>query len=126
MLKPGLQSSIAGHGKFASSLDISPRASGSSASTGAIISYGRKQNADRRDQREANADGFHTPEQWLARVVFFGWRCKYCGIQLQEETLTKDHQIALVNGGSEWASNLVPSCKPCNSWKGARRIKVLT
>jgi 5-methylcytosine-specific restriction endonuclease McrA len=62
----------------------------------------------------------------LARIAFYGWRCRYCGVDLNMKTVTKDHQIPLAHSGSEWASNLVPSCKPCNSWKGARSVKVLS
>jgi 5-methylcytosine-specific restriction endonuclease McrA len=34
--------------------------------------------------------------------------------------VTKDHQIALTKGGSEWPSNLVPACRQCNSLKNTR------
>lgn len=76
-----------------------------------------------RASRRARADGFHTEQQWMARVEFFGWRCLYCGAELIPETLTKDHQIAIAKGGTEWPSNLVPSCQPCNSWKGTRKVR---
>lgn len=77
-----------------------------------------------RASRMAAIDGFHTPEQWLSRIVFYGWRCCYCGVELNEQTITKDHRIAVVNSGTDWPSNLVPACKPCNSWKGDRKVRV--
>lgn len=80
--------------------------------------------AELRASRMAQAKGFHTFEQWIARVEFYGWRCRYCGIALNHSTLTKDHQIAISKGGSDWASNLVPACKSCNSWKHDRLVRV--
>src|ERR1700689_26743 len=64
--------------------------------------------------------GWHSAEQWLARVVFYGWRCLYCNVELSFDTLTKDHRIPVSRGGMDWPSNLVPACQSCNSWKGAR------
>ncbi len=65
--------------------------------------------------------GSHTIAQWLARVAFYGWRCVYCGLKLSQKTLTKDHRIPLSKGGTEFASNLVPACRSCNSSKGNRK-----
>ncbi len=67
--------------------------------------------------------GSHTVEQWLARVRFYGWRCVYCGKKLDQKTLTKDHRIPLSKGGSEFASNLVPACRQCNSKKHVKHPK---
>lgn len=89
-------------------------------------SYGAIEARRRRENRIARADGYHTQAQWLARVDFYGWKCRYCDCPLTIETLTKDHQIAIANNGSEWASNLVPACKSCNSWKGARPIRLVS
>jgi hypothetical protein len=74
--------------------------------------------------RLKNAAGIHTQEQWIQRVEYFGWRCRYCHIELHRSTLTKDHQIPISDHSTEWASNLVPACKSCNSSKGARRWRV--
>lgn len=69
---------------------------------------------------QAGARGSHTFDQWIARVVLFGWKCRYCHSSLSPATVTKDHQIALTKGGSEWPSNLVPACRRCNSLKNTR------
>ena len=71
----------------------------------------------RREARKAGAKGDHTVEQWLARVTYHGWRCRWCGCELTSKTLTKDHIIALSRGGSNFASNLAPACLSCNSAK---------
>lgn len=44
--------------------------------------------------------------------------CVYCG--LKTSRLTLDHYTPIAGGGLHTASNLVPSCKPCNSSKGAQ------
>lgn len=75
----------------------------------------------RRRARKNAAQGTCTPEQWMARVEFYGWKCFYCNRGLNEKTLTMDHRIALANGGSNWPSNLVPACLRCNSSKSHRK-----
>lgn len=67
--------------------------------------------------RTLAAPGHHTVEQWIARVEYHGWRCFYCKCELTTDNLTMDHAIALNRGGTNWASNLVPACKCCNSGK---------
>jgi len=67
--------------------------------------------------RRQKADGEHTLTAWLDKVAFHGWRCHYCHSELVPSTVTKDHVIPLSRGGSDWASNLVPSCRSCNSRK---------
>lgn len=74
-----------------------------------------------RRARMAGAKGNHTYSQWMMRVAFFGWKCRYCGAGLSSVTLTKDHQIPISRGGSEWPSNLVPACRSCNSAKGTKK-----
>lgn len=44
--------------------------------------------------------------------------CVYCGLKTAK--LTLDHYTPIAKGGLHTASNLVPSCKPCNSSKGAK------
>ena len=50
--------------------------------------------------------------------------CFYCGKKLQlrkrnaKDYMTKDHLNPKANGGSNYISNLVPSCKSCNTLKG--------
>jgi len=71
----------------------------------------------KRRAREINAPGFFTSEDWMQKVEYYGWRCVYCNIELTSDTLTLDHVKPLSKGGSNWVSNLVPSCSPCNRKK---------
>ena len=74
--------------------------------------------------RRAQAKGFHTAAQWLDRVHYFGWRCRYCHTDLNDATLTKDHTIALFCGGTNWPANLVPACAACNYKKKTRPYRL--
>jgi 5-methylcytosine-specific restriction endonuclease McrA len=69
--------------------------------------------------RKARAKGTCTAEQWYARVSYFGWRCRFCKVVLNLETLTMDHAIPLSRNGTGWSSNLGPACVLCNGrkWK---------
>jgi 5-methylcytosine-specific restriction endonuclease McrA len=69
-------------------------------------------NAARR-VRELGAKGSHTPQQWEARCEYYGNKCVDCG----SPDITKDHRVPLSKGGTDWASNLIPRCKSCNSRK---------
>lgn len=73
-----------------------------------------------RRARLANAPGTFTFEEWMAKVAYHGWRCFYCRIKLTLATLTMDHRKPLSKGGSNWLSNMVPACKPCNCRKWAK------
>jgi|SRR6266850_5562453 len=72
--------------------------------------------------RKCKAHGRHTLEQWMSRVEFYGWRCAYCPKILTLNTLTKDHVVPLIRGGSNWASNLVPACRSCNASKHDKKL----
>lgn len=71
--------------------------------------------------RTLMARGNHTLAEWLARVKRFGWLCYYCRRRLNSRTLTKDHRAPISKGGTDFARNLVPACKSCNSGKQNRR-----
>lgn len=77
-------------------------------------------NDNRYRARIQGAPGQHTTDQWLARVDYHGWRCRYCQQPLTDASLVKEHAIPLSRGGSNWPGNLVPSCKSCNSQKNNR------
>jgi len=45
--------------------------------------------------------------------------CFYCGKTFPPEETSVDHKIPLSLGGNDTLENLVCSCVPCNSQKGA-------
>lgn len=49
-----------------------------------------------------------------------GHMCMYCGTQLPDHQLTRDHVIPLYQGGKNRWTNLVAACKSCNARKGGR------
>ena len=69
-----------------------------------------------RRARELAAPGSHTLAEWRAKVLEYEGRCAYCG---ESRPLTRDHILPLSRGGSDFISNVVPACKPCNSRKGS-------
>lgn len=73
-----------------------------------------------RSRRRAKAPGKHSKAQWMARVEYHGWRCRWCRCALNAKTLRKDHVIPVSRGGAHWPSNLVPACHACNSSKNNR------
>lgn len=71
---------------------------------------------DRRRARIAGAPlNDLTKEQWDFIKDLYNGKCAYCGIKPKK--ITKDHIIPLARGGSHTATNIVPSCQPCNNKK---------
>lgn len=73
----------------------------------------------RRRVLKMNCKGVCTPEQLKDRVDFYGRKCAYC---VSGKFESVDHVIPLVDGGTNWPSNLRPSCRKCNSMKGRRSL----
>lgn len=74
-----------------------------------------------RRARKQEATGSHTTVEWRSILKAHGYRCTYCGTkQSLTVRLTRDHYIPLSKGGSNFASNIVPACRPCNGAKHAR------
>lgn len=89
----------------------------------------RKANPDKtkharkiREYRLRGASGSHTEQEWQDLKRRHSSSCLRCGRQEPEITLTRDHVIPIVNGGSNYISNIQPLCFSCNSSKGARMI----
>lgn len=72
-----------------------------------------------RRAKELNAPGSCTQEQLKARMAYFGNKCIYCGGPFEEV----DHLIPISRGGSNWPSNLAPSCTKCNREKWTKTYK---
>jgi 5-methylcytosine-specific restriction endonuclease McrA len=67
--------------------------------------------------RRKNAAGSFTSEQWIARLEYHENCCYYCGASGKMEI---EHRIPLSRGGTNWPSNLVPACGPCNRRKSSK------
>lgn len=56
---------------------------------------------------------------WRDAMLHFKGACAYCGtVPTRHKKLTKDHVLAVNNGGKTTRDNIVPSCRSCNSSKG--------
>ena len=55
---------------------------------------------------------------WWKQQVGPG-RCHHCGGKFAKELLTMDHVVPVARGGKSTKKNCVPSCKSCNTEKGA-------
>lgn len=49
--------------------------------------------------------------------------CAYCGTPLTEETMTIDHIVPKVQGGTKALTNCYAACKRCNSLKSNKSLK---
>lgn len=49
-----------------------------------------------------------------------GWKCQYCGIKVNGQTMTMDHVVPRSQGGITRWSNIVAACSPCNAKKDNR------
>jgi len=85
----------------------------------------------RRDIRLWSAREFHgrhTEKQWRAMVREFNGRCVRC--ERVGGYISKDHIIAVAQGGMDTIDNLQPLCRKCNltkgtettDWKAYRRV----
>lgn len=75
--------------------------------------------------RELGAEGYLTQED--VNEVLSGADCFYCGVTQPEpqqgagprwDCFGIDHQVSMLNGGTNWPDNIVASCQSCNSSKG--------
>lgn len=82
-----------------------------------------KEDKRKRRNRELNAEGFHTNEQWENLKKRYKYTCLCCKKQEPEIKLTEDHIIPLSRGGSDYIKNIQPLCQSCNSRKHTKTIK---
>lgn len=85
--------------------------------------------AETHHNRSSRSRGIRTrwirPERRLAIYLRDGFRCAHCLRDLRRElawSITLDHIVTRVRGGSNRSDNLVTSCRRCNS---ARQGRVL-
>jgi len=61
-------------------------------------------------------NGF-TAQQWQAIQERFNGKCAYCGATLEESC--QDHFVPLSRNGQHIVTNVLPSCRRCNSSKNS-------
>lgn len=59
-------------------------------------------------------------DDWLLKLDYYGWRCRYCRCDLSRSGVVVDHAIPVSRGGTNALSNLMPSCKRCNARKNSK------
>lgn len=79
----------------------------------------------RRKVRLRQNGGFHSRGEWENLKAQFNWTCPSCRKSEPEISLTKDHIIAVIHGGTDNIENIQPLCKPCNSRKHSKDIRYL-
>lgn len=78
-----------------------------------------RKNEHRRRNRKFQAQGFHTDKEWEQLKAFYDYLCLCCRRREPDIVLTRDHVIPLVQGGTDWITNIQPLCSSCNSSKGS-------
>lgn len=73
----------------------------------------------RRARKKGNG-GEYTADEWKALCQQYNNCCLACN--RDDVTLTVDHVIPLIRGGSNDISNIQPLCKSCNSKKNTKII----
>lgn len=76
--------------------------------------------AQRRRARQRKAEGTFGIEDIERILRLQDERCFYCN---EESPMTVDHVVPLVRGGSNWPTNIVMACHPCNASKGDKLVE---
>ena len=73
------------------------------------------------------AGGSFTHQEWIDLKKEFDFQCLDCGQQepfldQKRQSLTRDHVIPLVKGGTNFISNIQPLCLKCNDKKHDKTV----
>lgn len=75
-----------------------------------------------RRERLLKNGGVHSTGEWEALKARHNYTCKNCGKAEPAIKLTRDHIIAVSQGGSDNIENIQPLCVSCNSRKGTTSL----
>ncbi len=70
----------------------------------------------KRYAEEKGAEGYYTARDVLDIFELQDGLCYYCHREL-DNTFQVDHYIPITRGGSNWPTNIVAACRPCNQAK---------
>lgn len=70
-------------------------------------------------KRERDTARLLRKSSWWKAKIHVAPQCYYCKVPLTPEEVTMDHILPLAQGGKSTKGNVVISCKPCNTKKGA-------
>lgn len=76
----------------------------------------------RKSLKKSNG-GYHTFAEWETLKAQYNWTCPACKRSEPDISLTVDHIIPLIKGGSSNIENIQPLCHHCNSKKHTKTIK---
>jgi 5-methylcytosine-specific restriction endonuclease McrA len=74
----------------------------------------------RRKEREEQAEGSFTKEEFLLKCEERGYKCHYCNEIFPPFRLVPEHLTPLCRGGKNSIDNIEPSCYRCNIQKGRK------
>lgn len=75
-----------------------------------------------RNSKNRGATGNTTVSLLEQKMSYYGFRCRYCGIDLDVKNRSLDHAIPLSRGGTNWTSNFIPCCRTCNFRKRGKKF----
>lgn len=76
-----------------------------------------------RNKRIVDNGGHHSNKEWESLKNKYGFTCPSCLRKEPEIKLTRDHIVALIQGGTNDIKNIQPLCQNCNSRKSVKTIR---